>query len=277
MDRQDVRDLAGLLHAVALLPARGGPVAGRSRAQEHRVRFLRGVLRATARLHLRGFRDAPGDPRRGRGHHGGSHQPPRVAAPATRGGVALLQDRRNRGDARALLRHGMTASDGVLLETERLTRSFGSLVAVNSVSLVIRRGELRSIIGPNGAGKTTFFRLVSGEMAPSSGRVKFRDADITGLPQHRVCRLGIAKSYQITNIFPHLSVLENVRVAVQGYARSFNFWSRADRIAGCRERAVEILETVSLARRAERLAAHLSHREKRQLERRLTPGPPPGL
>jgi branched-chain amino acid transport system ATP-binding protein len=164
----------------------------------------------------------------------------------------------------------MTGADGVLLETERLTRSFGSLVAVNGVSLVIRRGELRSIIGPNGAGKTTLFRLVSGEMAPSSGRVKFRDADITGLPQHRVCRLGIAKSYQITNIFPHLSVGENVRVAVQGYARSFNFWSRADRIAGCRERAVDILETVGLARRAERLAAHLSHGEKRHLEIGIT-------
>ena len=164
----------------------------------------------------------------------------------------------------------MTGADGVLLETERLTRSFGSLVAVNGVSLVIRRGELRSIIGPNGAGKTTLFRLVSGEMAPSSGRVKFRDADITGLPQHRVCRLGIAKSYQITNIFPHLTVLENVRVAVQGYARSFNFWSRAARIAGCRERAVEILETVGLARRSERLAAHLSHGEKRHLEIGIT-------
>jgi branched-chain amino acid transport system ATP-binding protein len=164
----------------------------------------------------------------------------------------------------------MTAGDGVLLETERLTRSFGSLVAVNGVSLVIRRGELRSIIGPNGAGKTTLFRLVSGEMAPSSGRVKFQDADITGLPQHRVCRLGIAKSYQITNIFPHLTVLENVRVAVQGYARSFNFWSRADRIAGCRERAVAILETVGLARRSERLAAHLSHGEKRHLEIGIT-------
>ena len=171
----------------------------------------------------------------------------------------------------------MTGADGVLLETERLTRSFGSLVAVNGVSLVIRRGELRSIIGPNGAGKTTLFRLVSGEMAPSSGRVKFRDADITGLPQHRVCRLGIAKSYQITNIFPDLTVPENVRVAVQGYTRSFNFWSRADRLAGCRERAVEILETVSLARRAERLAAHLSHGEKRHLEIGITLASEPAL
>jgi branched-chain amino acid transport system ATP-binding protein len=160
----------------------------------------------------------------------------------------------------------MTATDGVLLQTDRLTRSFGSLTAVNSVSLTVRRGELRSIIGPNGAGKTTFFRLVSGEMEPSSGRVMFKDADITGLPQHRVVRLGIAKSYQITNIFPHLSVLENVRVAVQGYARSFNFWSRADALVGCRERAEEILTSVSLARQADRLAAHLSHGEKRHLE-----------
>ena len=160
----------------------------------------------------------------------------------------------------------MSAPDGVLLQTDRLTRSFGSLTAVNSVSLTVRRGELRSIIGPNGAGKTTFFRLVSGEMEPSSGRVVFKDADITGLPQHRVVRLGIAKSYQITNIFPHLSVIENVRVAVQGYARSFNFWSRADALQGVRARADEILASVGLARQAARLAAHLSHGEKRHLE-----------
>jgi branched-chain amino acid transport system ATP-binding protein len=160
----------------------------------------------------------------------------------------------------------MTGADGVLLRTEQLTRAFGSLVAVNRVTLTVRKGELRSIIGPNGAGKTTFFRLVSGEMAPSSGRVLFREADITGLPQHRVCRLGIAKSYQITNIFPHLSVVENVRVAVQGYARSFNFWSRADRLAGCLDRAQAILSHVGLARQADRLAAHLSHGEKRHLE-----------
>ena len=160
----------------------------------------------------------------------------------------------------------MTGPGAVLLQTENLTRAFGSLVAVNAVSLTVRKGELRSIIGPNGAGKTTFFRLVSGEMTPSSGRVVFREADITGLPQHRVCRLGIAKSYQITNILPHLSVLENVRVAVQGHARSFNFWSRADALTDCRDRAVELLATVSLTRRAEQLAAHLSHGEKRHLE-----------
>ncbi|HEV8440666.1 MAG TPA: ABC transporter ATP-binding protein [Methylomirabilota bacterium] len=156
--------------------------------------------------------------------------------------------------------------DRILLRTEQLTRSFGSLLAVNGVNVNVRRGELRSIIGPNGAGKTTFFRLVSGEMAPSSGRVWFDGADITGLPQHRVSRLGIAKSYQITNIFPHLSVVENVRVAVQGHRRAFDFWSRADRLADCRARALTILASVGLADKAARLAAHLSHGEKRHLE-----------
>src|SRR5260370_2526142 len=160
----------------------------------------------------------------------------------------------------------MTAPDGVVLRTERLTGSFGSLTAVNAVSLTVRKGELRSIIGPNGAGKTTFFRLVSGEMEPSSGRVLFQESDITGLPQHRVCRLGIAKSYQITNIFPHLSVLENVRVAVQGYARSFNFWSRADRLTDVRDRAIAILKSVGLGGKLDSLAAHLSHADNRHLK-----------
>jgi branched-chain amino acid transport system ATP-binding protein len=154
----------------------------------------------------------------------------------------------------------------VLLRTERLTRAFGSLIAVDRVDVTIRAGELRSIIGPNGAGKTTFFRLISGEMAPSSGRIVFRDRDITGLAQHQVARLGIAKSYQITNVFPHLTVHENVRVAVQGHARAFNFWSRADRLTDVRDRATALLQTVGLAGKGEGLAAHLSHGEKRHLE-----------
>src|SRR3989441_2717274 len=99
--------------------------------------------------------------------------------------------------------------DSVLLETRDLTRAFGSLIAVKQVSIGVRSGELRSIIGPNGAGKTTFFRLISGEMAPTNGRIWFDGRDITGLPQHAVARLGISKSYQITNVFPHLTSLEN--------------------------------------------------------------------
>jgi branched-chain amino acid transport system ATP-binding protein len=160
----------------------------------------------------------------------------------------------------------MPTPDGVLLRTEDVTRLFGSLIAVNRVSLSVRRGELRSIIGPNGAGKTTFFRLISGEMPPSSGRIWFDGRDITGLPQYAVARLGVAKSYQITNVFPHLPVLENVRVAVQGYRRAFDFWSRADRLVAVKARAAELLETVGLRKKADVLAAHLSHGEKRHLE-----------
>ena len=157
-------------------------------------------------------------------------------------------------------------SDTPLLRTERLTRSFGRLMAVDRVDFSVQPQELRSIIGPNGAGKTTFFRLISGEMAPTAGRIWFGGRDIAGLPQHQVSRLGISKSYQITNIFPHLTVLENVRVAVQGYARSFNFWSRTDRLTDARDRAFEILRHIGLAEKARLLAAHLSHGEKRHLE-----------
>jgi branched-chain amino acid transport system ATP-binding protein len=153
-----------------------------------------------------------------------------------------------------------------LLETEDLTRAYGSLLAVNRASVTVRRGELRSIIGPNGAGKTTFFRLISGEVRPSAGRIRFDGRDITALPQHDICRLGIAKSYQITNIFPHLSVLENVRVAAQGWGRAFNFWSRTDRLRDARERAEALLDSIGLGRKLDHLAAYLSHGEKRHLE-----------
>ncbi len=168
-------------------------------------------------------------------------------------------------------------TDAPLLRTERLSRAFGRLQAVDSVELTIARGELRSIIGPNGAGKTTFFRLVTGELRPTSGRIWFDGRDITGLPHHQVARLGIAKSYQITNIFPHLTVLENVRVAAQGHARAFDFWSRAAGLAAARERALAILDTFHLADKARLLAAQLSHGEKRHLELAITLATDPAL
>ena len=139
-------------------------------------------------------------------------------------------------------------------------------MAVAQVDFAVERGELRSIIGPNGAGKTTFFRLISGEMAPSGGRIWFDGREITGLPQHRVSRLGVAKSYQITNIFPHLSVLENVRVAAQTYRLSFNFWGRAAALTAIRDKAGAILKEVGLWDKRDQLAAYLSHGEKRHLE-----------
>jgi branched-chain amino acid transport system ATP-binding protein len=153
-----------------------------------------------------------------------------------------------------------------ILETSKLCRSFGSLAAVHQVDFAVLPGELRAIIGPNGAGKTTFFRLISGEMAPSSGHIRFKGQDVTGMPQHRVSRLGVSKSYQITNVFPHLTVLENVRVAVQSYRHSFNFWSRAARLEGVRARAEAILKEVALWDKRDLTAAQLSHGEKRHLE-----------
>ena len=153
-----------------------------------------------------------------------------------------------------------------LLRTERLTRAYGSLIAVNAVDVSVHQGELRSIIGPNGAGKTTFFRLISGEVSPTSGRIWFRDREVTGMPQHAIARLGVAKSYQITSIFPHLTVLENVRVAAQGPSRAFDFWQRAETLVEPRARAEELLATVGLAPKARLLAAQLSHGEQRHLE-----------
>jgi len=108
--------------------------------------------------------------------------------------------------------------------------------------------------------------LISGEEVPTAGRIFFRGRDVTGLPQHAVARLGVAKSYQITNVFPHLTVFENVRVAAQGHAHAFDFWSRAVRLEDPRARARALLDTVGLAAKAGLLAAHLSHGEKRHLE-----------
>jgi branched-chain amino acid transport system ATP-binding protein len=103
-------------------------------------------------------------------------------------------------------------------------------------------------------------------MAPSSGRIWFDGREITGLPQHRVSRLGVSKSYQITNVFPHLTVLENIRVAAQTYRLSFNFWGRAAALTATRDKAGVILKEVGLWDKRELLAAHLSHGEKRHLE-----------
>jgi branched-chain amino acid transport system ATP-binding protein len=153
-----------------------------------------------------------------------------------------------------------------LLQTAQLTRSFGSLTAVNGVDLAIRRGELRSIIGPNGAGKSTLFKLISGELAPSSGRVRFDGEDITGLPHFAISQRGIAKSYQITTIFPGLSVLENVRLAVQCRRTVLDCWTRADRVPGVLARAREILALVELDAKAGEAAATIGHGLQRHLE-----------
>src|SRR2546430_3938308 len=119
----------------------------------------------------------------------------------------------------------------VLLQTEQLTRAFGSLLAVDRVDLTIRRGELRSIIGPNGAGKTTLFRLISGEIRPTGGGIPVDGRGNTGLPRPPPAPLGVAQAHQITNVFPPPSLLRNVRGVVHGPPPSFDLWSPADPLA----------------------------------------------
>jgi branched-chain amino acid transport system permease protein len=156
--------------------------------------------------------------------------------------------------------------DGYLLESQRLTKMFGGLIAVNGVDFHVRRGELRAVIGPNGAGKTTFFNMLTGVLGPTSGRILFKGQDITRLPAHAVSRLGIARSYQITNIFGDLSVFENLRVAAQSRVTHYRFWGHADRLAAVNARAEELLRFLGLTGKREARAAELSHGEQRYLE-----------
>jgi branched-chain amino acid transport system ATP-binding protein len=155
-----------------------------------------------------------------------------------------------------------------LLRTERLTKSFGALTAVNAVTLEIRAGALHSVIGPNGAGKTTFFNLLTGQLTPTSGRILFDGRDIAGTPPHDVAHLGIARSFQRTSIFPTLSIFDNVWLAA--FARQSSWrglaWRRADRYPELSEKTVAALHDVGLDAKAGRPAREISHGEQRQLE-----------
>ena len=154
-----------------------------------------------------------------------------------------------------------------LLEVDNVTRSFGSLVAVNGVSLKVEPGELRAVIGPNGAGKTTFFNLISGFFPPSAGRIRFRDQDITHLPAHKRVALGMARTFQITEIFPELSVRENVRVPVE-VAAGLRLvpWLSRRKNAEIEARVAALLDQGGLAGKAEKLAGELSHGDQRATE-----------
>ncbi len=158
-------------------------------------------------------------------------------------------------------------SNSVILETHDLGKSFGGLVAVSGVSIKVKAQSLHSIIGPNGAGKTTLFNLLSGNLEPSGGRVIFKGRDITDLPPHRTAHLGIGRSFQITNVFPNLTVLENVRLAAQALGRdNFKFWQHYQRFARYEERARQVIAQVGLADQADALARVLPHGDKRKLE-----------
>lgn len=154
-----------------------------------------------------------------------------------------------------------------ILKTENLTIKFGGQTAVDHVSCEIPEKHFKSIIGPNGAGKTTFFNLISGELRPTNGEVYLNDESITTLSSVERARLGIGRSFQITNVFPNLTVLENVRLAVQSREnimyQMFRFSSRYTRLI---DEARHILERVILIDKEKQLASNLSHGEKRKLE-----------
>lgn len=154
-----------------------------------------------------------------------------------------------------------------ILETQKLTIAFGGHKPVNEVSLNIMPNSFTSIIGPNGAGKTTLFNLLSGQLKPTSGKVLMKGKEITHLSPAKRTRLGMGRSFQITNVFPSLTVQENVRLAVQAQAGVYyNLFATPKKHAHFEKRAQELLETVLLGQKADSLAKNLAHGEKRKLE-----------
>lgn len=158
-----------------------------------------------------------------------------------------------------------------VLRTDGLTKRFGELTAVDSVSLTVEEGEFRSVIGPNGAGKTTTFNLITGALTPSDGTVQFKGQDITTLPPHERVARGLGRSFQITNVFSGLTVRENVRVAAQSVNRDdINTWTALfqdkDDFESINAQTDEILEQIGLAARADEPAETLAYGDQRRLE-----------
>ena len=158
-------------------------------------------------------------------------------------------------------------SNETILETEDLTKEFSGFVAVNGVGLRVARGTIHALIGPNGAGKTTCFNLLTKFLSPSRGRIVFKGRDITALPPAEVARLGLVRSFQISAVFPHLTVLENVRIALQRRrGGSFDFWRSHRLLDDLNGRALALIADVGLAADAGATAIELPYGRKRALE-----------
>lgn len=165
-----------------------------------------------------------------------------------------------------------------ILETHGLTKRFSSLVANDDIDLAVEDGSTHSVIGPNGAGKSTLFNVITGMLKPSDGTVTFNGDDITGLPPHKVARHGLARSFQITDVFDGLTALENVRVAAQfGEAGPAAIWRSADRLSASHERARGILADIGLADRADQRASQFAYGDRRKLEIGITMATDPDL
>src|SRR5262250_3685543 len=161
----------------------------------------------------------------------------------------------------------MAGMSEYILETEDLTKEFAGFVAVNGVNLRVARGTIHALIGPNGAGKTTCFNLLTKFMSPSRGRIIYKGRDITSLPPADVARLGLVRSFQISAVFPHLSVLENVRIALQRKrGGSFDFWRSNRVLSDLNDRAMALITDVGLAPFARTPAVELPYGRKRALE-----------
>ncbi|MEJ2471221.1 MAG: ABC transporter ATP-binding protein, partial [Desulfuromonadales bacterium] len=155
----------------------------------------------------------------------------------------------------------------VLLQTLGLDKSFGAVRACNNLSLEVYAGEIHALIGPNGAGKTTLLNQLSGDLLPDAGQVLLDGREITRLPPYRRAPLGLARSYQITSVFPQLTVADNLLLAIQAHCgHSFHFWRRARSEPRLQAALDPALAQVGLAERADILAANLSHGERKQLE-----------
>ena len=155
---------------------------------------------------------------------------------------------------------------GPLLRTQGLTARFGGLTALNDVNFAVAREEIRAIIGPNGAGKSTFFNCLTGVLRPSAGSILLNGEDVTGFPPNRISQRGIARSYQITNILPNATTLENVRIAAQSRRHGWSMLSHHRAYRDIIEKAESALDAVGLLGKAAELAANLSHGEQRTLE-----------
>jgi len=154
-----------------------------------------------------------------------------------------------------------------ILETENLIKDFAGFVAVNGVNLRVERGSIHGLIGPNGAGKTTCFNLLTKFLSPTKGRILYKGKDITGTAPADVARLGIVRSFQISAVFPHLTVLENVRIALQRRrGTSFDFWRSARTLRTFDARAMELITDVGLAAYTDLMAVELPYGRKRALE-----------
>jgi branched-chain amino acid transport system ATP-binding protein len=161
----------------------------------------------------------------------------------------------------------LTVSDEFILETEDLTKEFAGFIAVNGVNLRIARGTIHALIGPNGAGKTTCFNLLTKFLRPSRGRIVYKGRDITAISPADVARLGLVRSFQISAVFPHLTVLENVRVALQRKrGGSFDFWRSKRVLDSLNDRAMVLLSEVGLSSFAGVTAVELPYGRKRVLE-----------